>query len=125
MGRDSGEDPVDTWLREEGLARNVMLTVPHYLQALHVASQSDLIAVIPERLIRLYGEALDVGVVAVPLDVGTFDEFLLHPAASHHDTGCIWLRGVLGEVARSLGPLDIAAVTGASKRRPSKSCSGP
>ena len=109
VGRDSGEDPVDTWLREEGLARNVMLTVPHYLQALHVASQSDLIAVIPERLIRAYGGAIDVGVVAVPLEVGTFDEFLLHPAASHHDPGCVWLRGVLGEVAKALGPLDVAA----------------
>jgi DNA-binding transcriptional LysR family regulator len=106
VGREAGEDPVDTWLREEGLARNVMLTVPHYLQALHVASQSDLIAVIPERLIRAYGGAIDVGVVAVPLEVGTFDEFLLHPAASHHDPGCVWLRGVLGEVAKALGPLD-------------------
>jgi len=121
VGRDSGEDPVDTWLREEGLARNVMLTVPHYLQALHVASQSDLIAVIPERLIRIYGEAIDVGVAAVPLEVGTFDEFLLHPAASHHDAGCLWLRGVLGEIAKSLGPLDIAAVAESSHRRPSKS----
>ena len=120
VGRDSGEDPVDTWLREEGLARNVMLTVPHYLQALHVASQSDLIAVIPERLIRSYGEAIDVGVAAVPLEVGTFDEFLLHPAASHHDAGCIWLRGVLGEIAKSLGPLDIGAVAELTHRRPSK-----
>jgi len=121
VGRDSGEDPVDTWLREEGLARNVMLTVPHYLQALHVASQSDLIAVIPERLIRIYGEAIDVGVAAVPLEVGTFDEFLLHPAASHHDAGCLWLRGVLGEIAKSLGPLDIAIAAEPSHRRVAKS----
>jgi len=85
-----------------------------------VTSQSDLIAVIPERLIRLYGEAIDVGVVAVPLDVGTFDEFLLHPAASHDDAGCIWLRGVLGEVARSLGPLEIAIAAELSPRRLSK-----
>ena len=80
-----------------------------------------LIAVIPERLIRIYGEAIDVGVAAVPLEVGTFDEFLLHPAASHHDAGCLWLRGVLGEIAKSLGPLDIAAVAESSHRRPSKS----
>ena len=123
VGRETGEDPVDTWLREEGLARNVMLTVPHYLQALHVASQSDLIAVIPERLIRAYGGAIDVGVVAVPLEVGTFDEFLLHPAASHHDPGCVWLRGVLGEVAKALGPLDVATVVEVPHRRRAKGVS--
>ena len=50
VGREFAEDPVDTWLREEGRERNVALTVPHYLQALHVVAQSDLIAVIPERL---------------------------------------------------------------------------
>src|SRR5262245_11407203 len=35
------EDPVDTWLREEGNHRRVALSVPHYLQALHVVSRSD------------------------------------------------------------------------------------
>lgn len=106
VGREFTEDPVDTWLRQEGLTRAVALTVPHYLQALHVVAQSDLIAVLPERLIRAYAEILDVDAVAVPLDVGTFDEYLLHPARSHADPGCVWLRGVLQEIAKSLGPLD-------------------
>lgn len=106
IGREFTEDPVDTWLRQEGRERNIALTVPHYLQALHVAAQSDLIAVIPERLIRAYAGILNLDLMAVPLDVGTFDEYLLHPAPSHADPGCVWLRGVLKEIAKSLGPLD-------------------
>ena len=105
VGREFSEDPVDTWLREEGCERNVALTVPHYLQALHVVAQSDLIAVIPERLIRAYSTVLGLEVLAVPMDVGTFDEYLLHPATKHADPGCEWLRGVLHDVARALGPL--------------------
>lgn len=105
VGREFTEDPVDTWLREEGRARHVALTVPHYLQALHVVAASDLIAVIPERLLRAYAGVLDLDVIPVPLDVGTFDEYLLHPARTHTDPGCVWLRGVLLAVAKSLGPL--------------------
>jgi hypothetical protein len=82
-----------------------VLSGAHYLQALHVVAQSDLIAVIPERLIRAYAGALNLQLLPVPLDVGTFEEFLLHPALGHADPGCLWLRGLFVEIAKSLGPL--------------------
>jgi DNA-binding transcriptional LysR family regulator len=105
VGREFGEDPVDTWLRSEGRARRVALQVPHYVQALHVVARTDLLAVIPERLIRAQARGLGLRAVPVPLDVGTFDEYLLHPTRTHADPGCAWFRGVLREVAESLGPL--------------------
>lgn len=117
VAREFAEDPVDTWLHEEGYQRSVALTVPHYLQALHVVAQSDLIAVIPERLIRAYSEILDLDVLPVPLEVGTFDEYLLHPATKHSDPGCAWLRGVLRHVAKSLGPLRPQRIRNGSNRR--------
>lgn len=100
--RSDAEDPVDTWLKAEGRKRTIALTVPHYLQALHAVSHSDLIAVIPERLIRAYAAALHLQWLPLPLDAGTFDEFLLHPARTHADPGCIWLRGILKEIGGSL-----------------------
>jgi len=118
VGREFTEDPVDTWLQQEGLRRNVALTVPHYLQALHVVAQSDLIAVLPERLIHAYGRVLHVDVLPVPLDVGTFDEFILHPARNHADPGCLWLRKVVLEIAKSLGPLDRKQAPAKLKHRP-------
>lgn len=117
VGREFAEDPVDAWLHDEGYQRNVALTVPHYLQALHVAAQSDLIAVIPERLIRAYSAILGLDVLSVPLDVGTFDEFLLHPATKHSDPGCVWLRGLLQHVAKSLGPLRPQRIRNGPNRR--------
>jgi len=105
VGREFREDLVDSWLRQEGYERNVALSVPHYLQALHVVSQSDVMAVIPERLVSAYAEVLSLELSSVPLDVGTFDEYLLHSARTHVDAGNVWLRGILKKVATSLGPL--------------------
>jgi DNA-binding transcriptional LysR family regulator len=119
VGREFIEDPVDTWLREEGRERNVALTVPHYVQALHLVAQSDLIAVIPERLILAHAGILGLDAAAVPLDVGTFDEYILHPARNHADPGCVWLRGVLMEIAKSLGPLEHKRAHEKLNRRPS------
>ncbi len=124
VGREFTEDPVDTWLQQEGLRRNVALTVPHYLQALHVVAQSDLIAVLPERLIHAYAGILHVDALAVPLDVGTFDEYILHPARTHADPGCVWLCRVLLEIAKSLGPLDRKQAAARLKRRPATKGAG-
>jgi DNA-binding transcriptional LysR family regulator len=102
VGPEFAADPVDDWLRKEGRSRNIVLTVPHYLQALRVVAGSDLVAVIPERLVRAHADALGLEVMAVPLDVGTFDEYQLHPVTSHADPGSIWLRAVLQRVAQAL-----------------------
>jgi DNA-binding transcriptional LysR family regulator len=100
--RGAAEDPVDTWLKGEGRKRNIVVTVPHYLQALHIVARSDLIAVIPEQLIRAYAVTLHLKGCRLPLDAGTFEEFLLHPPRTHADPGCIWFRGVLQDVAKTL-----------------------
>jgi DNA-binding transcriptional LysR family regulator len=88
-------DPVDTWLQEVGHPRRVIVTVPHYMEALHLVAETELIAVIPERLVRAYASALKLVTKAVPLDVGTFDEYLLHSARTHADLGCSWLRQLI------------------------------
>lgn len=106
VGPEFAADPVDDWLRKESRSRKIVLTVPHYLQALQVVAESDLIAVIPERLVRAHAETLGLEAIAVPLDVGTFDEYQLHPVTSHADPASVWLREVLQGVARSLGPLN-------------------
>jgi DNA-binding transcriptional LysR family regulator len=118
VGREFDEDPVDSWLRSEGRARRIALQVPHYVQALHVVARTDLLAVIPERLIRASAQALAVRAVPVPLEVGTFDEYLLHPSRTHADPGCAWLRGLLREVAESLGPLPAVPTSSRRARRP-------
>jgi DNA-binding transcriptional LysR family regulator len=98
-------DPVDTWLRELGRPRRVAVTVPHYIEALHLIAQTELIAVIPERLVRAYSSVLNLVMKTVPLDLGTFDEYLLHSGRTHADPGCTWLR----ELIRSVSPTSTGA----------------
>jgi DNA-binding transcriptional LysR family regulator len=100
--RGTGEDPVDTWLKSAGFRRNIAVTVPHYLQALHLVARTDLIAVIPERLVRAYATPLRLKWLPLPMDPGTFDELLLHPARTHSDPGCVWLRGLLADIGQEV-----------------------
>ena len=118
-------DPVDTWLEEVRHPRRVVVTVPHYIEALHLVAQTDLIAVIPELLVRAYASTLNLVTKTVPLDVGTFDEYLLHSARTHADLGCSWLRELIKSVCpgidrsahRSEGRTNVAATRLRTARR--------
>src|SRR5215467_6597524 len=99
--RNAGRPPF-VW-QEIGRPRCVAVTVPHYIEALHLVAQTELIAVIPERLVRMYASVLRLVMKTVPLDVGTFDEYLLHSARTHADPGCTWLRELIKGQCPSIG----------------------
>jgi DNA-binding transcriptional LysR family regulator len=95
-------DPIDEWLEELGHRREVVLTVPTYLQALEVAARTDLVAVVPSRLIAARGPEMGLVRVAPPLDTGHDEQFLLHPARLVADPASIWIRCLVLEVARAI-----------------------
>lgn len=95
-------DPVDEWLEELGYRREVALTVPAYLQALEVAAQTDLVAVVPTRLIAARGPDLGLVRVEPPLDTGYDEQFLLHPARLVADPASTWIRRLVMDVARAV-----------------------
>lgn len=95
-------DPIDAWLEGLGHRREVALTVPAYLQALEVAAMTDLVAVVPSRLIAARGPDLGLVRVEPPLDTGHDEQFLLHPARLVADPASIWIRRLVMEVARAV-----------------------
>jgi DNA-binding transcriptional LysR family regulator len=93
-------DLVDDWLAVEGHSRAIAVAVPHYLQALNLVAHSDLLAILPRRLVDAFGPAL--GVVGFELKIPqTPDRYwLLHPAHLTSDLASQWLRQTARDAMR-------------------------
>jgi DNA-binding transcriptional LysR family regulator len=100
--RGQNEDLIDGWLRTKGLERKIALVVPGYIEALHVAARTDLVAFVPQRLIRALSKQLSLVPVTPPLDPGTDEQFMFYPTRAQMDPGSIWLRRLMLESGREL-----------------------
>jgi DNA-binding transcriptional LysR family regulator len=100
--RGQTEDMIDTWLRAKNLSRQVALTVPGYIQALHVVSQTDLVAFVPRRLIAALSSPLSLLPVEPPIDPGIDKQFMFYPTRAQVDAGSIWLRNLVLETGRGM-----------------------
>ncbi|MCA1416414.1 LysR family transcriptional regulator [Bradyrhizobium sp. NBAIM20] len=96
------QDLIDTWLRAKGIERHISLVVPGYLEALHVAARTDLVAFVPRRLIAALSKQLGLVTVTPPFDPGMDEQFMFHPTRAQMDPGSIWLRRLMLETGREL-----------------------
>ena len=91
--------PADTAFEAAGRTRNVVLSVPHFLFLLSAVLHSDLVALVPSRLVDAAP-----GLVAVepPLAIPGFDMAMVWHERVHRDPAHVWLREqVIALVARS------------------------
>lgn len=79
----------DLALAQRGLTRNVVLSVPHFLFMLDALARTDLVAVLPERLVAKSGA---LRVVEPPVELAGFDMLMLWHERLHRDPGHKWLR---------------------------------
>ena len=113
-GRGLVEDPVDSWLREQGMARQIALRVPSYLQALQTVAQSDLAAFVPRRLAESLSKSLSLTLVPPALDPGEYQEYLFHPCRAVLDPASTWLRNMVLETAKRPRPQTSGPISRAS-----------
>ena len=104
--RGQSEDLIDTWLQTKKLERRIALVVPSYIEALHVAARTDLVAFVPRRLIAALSKQLSLVTVAPPLDPGIDEQFMFYPTRAQMDPGSIWLRTVMLGIGKGLGRID-------------------
>jgi len=100
--RGQSEDLIDTWLRPKGMERRIALVVPSYIEALHVAARTDLVAFVPRRLIAALARQLSLITVAPPLDPGIDEQFMFYPTRAQMDPGSIWLRTLMLGIGRDM-----------------------
>ncbi|WP_059413964.1 LysR family transcriptional regulator [Cupriavidus basilensis] len=79
----------DDALAQAGLTRRVVLSVPHFLFMMSVLATTDLVAMLPARLVHGVG-ALQV--VEPPLAVPGYEMAMLWHERSHRDPAHRWLR---------------------------------
>jgi len=103
--RGQNEDLIDRWLHTKGIERRIALVVPGYIEALHVAARTDLVAFVPRRLIAALSKQLSLNTVTPPLDPGVDEQHMFYPTRAQFDPGSIWLRKLVLETGRELdGP---------------------
>lgn len=79
----------DTALARHGVRRNVALSVPHFLFLRNALVRTDLVAMLPERLVA--GDPA-FRVVPPPLEIDGFEMVLLWHERVHRDPAHRWLR---------------------------------
>jgi DNA-binding transcriptional LysR family regulator len=79
----------DAALAKAGMSRRVMLSVPHFLFVASVLASTDLVAMLPARLV---GKTRQLRVVEPPIDVPGFEMAMLWHERIHRDPGHRWLR---------------------------------
>ena len=79
----------DNVLADAGLSRRVVLSVPHFLFVMSVLASSELVAMLPSRLV-LNNSALQV--VEPPVEIPGFEMAMLWHERSHRDPAHQWLR---------------------------------
>jgi DNA-binding transcriptional LysR family regulator len=84
----------DEVLSEAGLARRVVLSVPHFLFMVSVLASTDLVAMLPSRLVR---DAGMLRVVEPPVDVPGYEMAMLWHERLHRDPAHQWLREFIAD----------------------------
>jgi DNA-binding transcriptional LysR family regulator len=79
----------DQVLAAAGMTRRVVLSVPHFLFVRAVLEQSDLVAMLPSRLVR---DSDALRVVEPPVEVPGYEMSMLWHERSHRDPAHQWLR---------------------------------
>lgn len=88
---------VDNILAGYGLRRRLLATTPHFLTAVHVVANSDLIATVPAGLAAHFRRDAGLEIRRSPLKLPTFHTRLLWSMHSSEDPALMWLRSEIAE----------------------------
>ncbi|MGS0891852.1 LysR family transcriptional regulator [Burkholderia stagnalis] len=79
----------DDALTKAGVTRRVVLSVPHFLFVMSAVASTDLVAMLPERLVR---DTPALRIVDAPVDVPGYEMSMLWHERVHRDPAHRWLR---------------------------------
>lgn len=81
------------------LSRSVNIAVPHFMIAPLLASQSDYIVTLPEKIVKPFAKTLDLHLQKPPIEMRTSPATLIWHGRTHKSDSHKWLRNLILEVA--------------------------
>ena len=93
-----GEGLSDGALRQMGLGRKVVATVPHYLVAPWILKGTQMLTAFGDSLVLSLDSASETYVVAPPFDIPDVTVLLVFERRLEDDLGCRWLRSLIEEI---------------------------
>jgi DNA-binding transcriptional LysR family regulator len=93
--------PVDKLLADHGLSRRVMLTVPNFLHALAIVSESDLVAALPRQFASRHAKRYQVEIAEAPVRLMSSPIRAISSQAATADAGLAWLLDAIGQSAKA------------------------
>jgi DNA-binding transcriptional LysR family regulator len=94
----TGHGKVDELLERSGVARNVRLTVPHFVAVGHILQHSDMVATVPERLAQALIGPFGLAYVNHPAMLPEIAINMFWHAKYHKDPANEWLRSLVFRV---------------------------
>lgn len=92
---------VDRRLEALGRSRRVCLSLPLFLPALTLLGRSDLVATLPERMVRRHGERFGLAFRPPPLEIRSFDVRAVWHRRNARNGLVQWVVDLLGECAQA------------------------
>jgi DNA-binding transcriptional LysR family regulator len=86
--------PTDEALAERGMSRRVVLSVPHFLFMRSLIEQTDLVGLLPARLVR---DRESLTVVQPPVEVQGYQMTMVWHERVHRDPAHRWLRELIAD----------------------------
>jgi DNA-binding transcriptional LysR family regulator len=89
-------------LQQKGLAREVAVSVTHFLAVPEMIAVSDYCATLPSLICARLVRDTRLKILPAPVDLGTFPVEMAWHIRYRHDPAHRWLRSLIGEVSREL-----------------------
>jgi DNA-binding transcriptional LysR family regulator len=86
---------IDSILLEQGLKRRIMLTVNQFAVAPQLVADSDLLAVLPTRIVEMSGVFDQLHLTPLPLEILPSNLKMMWHERNHFDSSQTWLRSQL------------------------------
>lgn len=100
----TGHGKVDELLARAGVARKVVLTVPHFVAVGHILQHSDMVATVPERLAQALVGPFGLAYVKHPAPLPEIAINLFWHAKYQKDPANEWLRNMVFRLHADQGP---------------------